>query len=209
MLQNLRPHDLLWLKPTAMLAGGDADFVVPDWVDPQWPVVVRRAISQGQLPVGLRGPLRSQRCAALVGPQAVQRSVTPEFLQQSQCWLLQPVLASDAPVVLLVQLHTLLQHLGLDWGPTGSVGFALATGYPVLRRESDLDLVVRAPHPLTAQQIMLLQQVLDKQSPHSCRIDLQIDTGHGGFAFSEWLRASGKILLKTNAGPVLTDHPWA
>lgn len=208
-MQSPRPHDLLWLKPSAVIEGGDADFVVPEWAHLHWPVVVRRASSKGQLPVGLRGPLRNQRCAALIWPEAIQLSVTPEFLQQSQPWLLHPALAIDAPVVMLIQLFTVLQELDLSWGPTGSVGFALATGYPVLRPESDLDLVVRAPQPLTHQQSKLLQHVLQSQTAKSCRIDLQIDTGTGGFAFSEWLRTRGKILLKTNTGPVLTDQPWA
>lgn len=206
------PHDLLWLDPTAILVGEGTGLVVPDWVDRNWPVVVRRARranSAGLVPVGLRGPLRSQRCAALVWPDAIQKSVTPEVLQQNQRWLLWPALAGHRPVTMLVRLSEMLEHLGLTWGPTGSVGFALATGHAVLRPESDLDLLVRAPQALSRQQTALLQKVQQSQLHGPCRIDIQIDTGKGGFAFTEWARGSSKILLKTNAGPLLTDNPWA
>jgi phosphoribosyl-dephospho-CoA transferase len=37
---------------------------------------------------------------------------------------------------------------------------------------------------------------------------MQIDTGHGGFAFAEWRRNAGRVLLKTDAGPFMTDDPW-
>lgn len=208
-MQNPRPHDLLWLHPAAVPESANGDLALPDWVVPQWPVVVRRASCTDQIPVGLRGPLRSQRHAAQVRPDAIQRTVTPEALQQSQCWLTRPELVSHAPVATLIGLSSLLQNLGLSWGPTGSVGFALATGCSVLRSDSDLDLLIRAPQPFSPEQMTLLQDVLQNRKTVSCRIDLQIDTGKGGFSFSEWLRGSGKILLKTNTGPLLTDHPWA
>ena len=36
-----------------------------------------------------------------------------------------------------------------------------------------------------------------------------IDTGHGGgFAFTEWTRSHGRVLLKTGLGPFLTGDPW-
>ena len=208
-MQSPRPHDLLWLHPTVVPVSMDGDLALPDWVVPQWPVVVRRASCTDQIPVGLRGPLRSQRHAAQVRPDAIQKSVTPEALRQSQCWLTRPELVSYAPVATLIGLSRLLQNLELSWGPTGSVGFALATGCQVLRSDSDLDLLIRAPQPLSVQQMTLLQDVLQNRTVASCRIDLQIDTGKGGFAFNEWLRGSGKILLKTNTGPRLTDNPWA
>jgi len=101
-----------------------------------------------------------------------------------------------------------MQELALPWGPTGSTGFALATGHPVLRADSDLDLVVRAVQPLTAPQLAVLVDLYRQTQKAPCRIDVQIDTGHGGFALSEWQRTGHQVLLKTATGPLLTKDPW-
>ena len=105
----------------------------------------------------------------------------------------------------LAELAPTLDESGLAWGPTGSVGFQLASGLPVLRMASDLDLLVRAPAPLGAEQLSLLQAL---GNGAGCRLDVQIDTGHGGFALAEWLRGGASVLLKTDRGPVLTSDPW-
>jgi phosphoribosyl-dephospho-CoA transferase len=42
-----------------------------------------------------------------------------------------------------------------------------------------------------------------------CRVDLQIDTGHGGFALRDWLASPHQTLLKTDHGPRLVADPWS
>ncbi|MBC7489825.1 MAG: hypothetical protein H7240_07515 [Glaciimonas sp.] len=91
------------------------------------------------------------------------------------------------------------------WGAAGSVSFALVSRLPVIREESDLDIVVRSDAPLSAVQIGLLQSV--RASP-LCRIGIQIDTGYGGFAFADWVNDLKRILLKTAIGPMLSVDPW-
>ncbi|MBS0976476.1 phosphoribosyl-dephospho-CoA transferase MdcG domain-containing protein, partial [Serratia rubidaea] len=88
---------------------------------------------------------------------------------------------------------------------TGSCGYALATGLPVMHADSDLDLTVRCPQPVDRAALQALAQRL-RTLP--CRVDMQIETPHGGFALNEWLR-DGRVLLKTNGGPYLTDAPWS
>jgi malonate decarboxylase epsilon subunit len=146
-----RPHDLLFLRlPDRFDAGG----AWPDWLDIAWlmraPLVVRRDVAPGSLvPVGARGTARNQRCKGQVQRAAVTRCVTPESLAHA------PLPSADT-LPALPALHTLallaprLAALGLAWGPTGGAGFQLASGLPVLRPDSDLDLVVRAPTPLSA-----------------------------------------------------------
>ena len=64
--------------------------------------------------------------------------------------------------------------------------------------------MVRAPTPPAHD----LGQALQTLAQHAaCRIDIQIDTGAGGFALGEWLRG-GRVLLKTGSGPLLVDDPW-
>ncbi|MFT4270471.1 MAG: malonate decarboxylase holo-ACP synthase [Pantoea sp.] len=192
-----RPHDLLWLRHDTALLG-----VTDPWVAELWhcqqPVVVRRDVmKQGLIPVGVRGQARHQRAAGWVAPTEVVRVVSPEML------VVPRQLNHHPTVQALVVLRQ--HHWPWEWGVTGSTGFALATGLPVLHQDSDLDLLIRAPKPLRPADVVHWQQVL---SMLPCRADSQIETPQGGFALNEWLR-SGRVLLKTATGPRLTDNPWA
>lgn len=196
-------HDLIWLTDTALL---ELDGPWPEWLTLDWlqraPLVVRRESTlDGRLPVGLRGTARSERCKGYVGGAGVGRRVTPEMLAPGGRQPQNGVPALDA----LAALAPVLDALGLAWGPTGGVGFFLACGLPVLRPDSDLDLLVRAPQPLSASQVGALVAL---QANSACRIDIQVDTGAGAFALAEWHRTGRRVLLKTGAGPVLSDDPW-
>ncbi|QOY94289.1 malonate decarboxylase holo-ACP synthase [Massilia sp. UMI-21] len=203
-LPPLRPHDLLWVSDWQAF---EPDGALPSWAEAAQrrgcPLVVRRArtASDALLPVGLRGEARSERLAGVLRRSAVRACASPETLVRRE--LTQP---GAAPILTaLRRLAPRLDGSGLAWGPTGGLGFALATGWPVLHPASDIDLLVRAPTPLTASQASLLQEV---SADAACRVDLQIDTGHGGFAFAEWIRNGGRVLLKTDTGPRMTDDPW-
>lgn len=127
------------------------------------------------------------------------------------------VLGPD-PYAALLDVFPAMAGIGLPWGPTGGLGFALATGLPVLHEGSDIDLLVRAPAPLSQEQVLALAAVVERSERP---VDLQIDTGRGGFSFKEWAgcvpqRAGPphgrggrrRVLLKTGAGPVLVQDPW-
>jgi phosphoribosyl-dephospho-CoA transferase len=195
-----RPHDLLWLRARWAPEGA-----LPEWAVIDWPVVVRRAEPQahGQIPVGVRGRDRAQRHASWIAAADVVRAVSPEALAKTAwhgC-----LCASVAALEALRTLGPYLDEIGLPWGPAGSTGFALATGAPVLRPDSDLDLLVRAPSAPSAAQVAGLKAL---QGRVACRLDIQIDTGAGGFALNEWLAARPQVLLKTARGPVLVADPW-
>lgn len=205
----MRAHDLLFLRgPTAFEAC--ACDPQPDWLDAAWlaqaPLVVRRApAAPGRVAVGARGLQRKQRCAGHVDVAEVARRIAPEDLARK-------VLAGEGRsadialpcIAALLELAPRLHDLGLDWGPAGGAGFWLASGLPVLRPTSDLDLVVRTPHPLPPATLAALCALQDGAA---CRIDMQVDTGAGGFALKEYARG-GKVLLKTDHGPLLVDDPW-
>ncbi|MGK5051902.1 malonate decarboxylase holo-ACP synthase [Janthinobacterium sp. RB2P8] len=195
-----RAHDLLWVS------GLPDGMSLPAWLDGAWlqaaPLVVRRAsTAPGRIPVGLRGLLRSERHGFDIDAAAVVRYVTPEMLARaplSGC--------SCAALDALRLVAPLLDASGWAWGPTGGVGFALASGLPVLRADSDLDIVLRIAAPPDAAQADALRAIA--ASVTACRLDLQIDTGSGGFAYAEWAAGRGRVLLKTDHGPVLTATPW-
>jgi phosphoribosyl-dephospho-CoA transferase len=201
MLSTPRPHDLLWLTTRDALEG-----ISESWVENAWhiglPVVVRRDVdANGRIPVGVRGLKRDQRAAGWVSPAHVARLVSPEQLAVENDLLRSPFI-TQPPVQVAVQLSR--QSWPWPWGITGSTGYALATGIPVIHADSDLDLIIRAPLPLTRAELTLWQSQL---SQALCRADTQVDTPIGGVALAEWLR-EGKALLKTARGPQLVRDPW-
>ncbi|MGS0740348.1 malonate decarboxylase holo-ACP synthase [Glaciimonas sp. GG7] len=203
------PHDLLWITRLDKLI---ADQPLPPWVSAEWltkaPVVIRREKVENphHLPVGLRGKTRSDRFKALLPTDAITQSVSPESLVQTQAWNIHPQWSIFPAIKALSTIAADLSATGLCWGPTGSTGFALASGLPVIRAESDLDLLVRASIPLSADQYAALKAI---RASSLCHIDIQIDTGYGGFAFAEWESGRKTVLLKTDTGPILTADPWA
>jgi phosphoribosyl-dephospho-CoA transferase len=201
MTSTLRPHDLIWLTTRDALEG-----ISENWVASAWhiglPVVVRRDVdANGRIPVGVRGLKRDQRAAGWVNPANVARVVSPEQLALESELLRSPFI-TQPPVQVAVQLSR--QSWPWGWGITGSTGYALATGIPVIHADSDLDLLIRAPQALPDASLALWQAQL---SHALCRADTQVDTPEGGFALNEWLR-DGKTLLKTATGPRLVCDPW-
>ena len=204
-----RPHDLLWLADPAALVVQEP---LPRWATPAWlavsPVVVRRSTITvpSEVPVGLRGATRSERCAAHVSADRVIRSLTPEAIARhastsSVVW------ASGLPCLrTLARVAGALDALPLAWGVTGSVGFTLASGFDVLRYDSDLDLVVRAPSIADADGLHAVAALLPDLE---ARVDVQVETPLGAFALQEWLRTGGPVLLRTNRGPMLVDDAWS
>ncbi|ROP56464.1 phosphoribosyl-dephospho-CoA transferase [Enterobacter sp. BIGb0383] len=201
MTTTLRPHDLIWLASREALEG-----IADDWVKTLWhtglPVVVRRDVDgDGRIPVGVRGMRRDQRAAGWVKPEQVTRVVSPEDLSDPQSLLRSPFI-SQQPVQLALMLAQ--QSWPWRWGVTGSTGYALATGIPVIHAASDLDLLIRAPQPLSPEEFTRWQQQLDGAL---CRADTQLETSSGAVALAEWLR-DGRALLKTHRGPRLVSDPW-
>ncbi|MDU1059665.1 MAG: malonate decarboxylase holo-ACP synthase [Leclercia adecarboxylata] len=202
MTTTLRPHDLIWLTTRDAL-----EDIHESWVDTAWhtglPVVVRRDVDgNGRIPVGVRGLKRDQRAAGWVNPHQIARIVSPEQLSAEESLLRSPFI-TQPPVQVAVQLSR--TSWPWTWGITGSTGYALATGIAVIHADSDLDLLIRAPEPLSRTVLLSWQSQLEGAL---CRADTQVETPLGGFALNEWLR-DGKTLLKTDRGPRLTANPWA
>jgi phosphoribosyl-dephospho-CoA transferase len=196
-----RPHDLLWLNNANALLTVEEAWVATQW-HPGLPVVVRRDVNENHdIPVGVRGMKREQRAAGWVKAEAVSRVVTPEALTDRERLLHSPFV-SQPPVQAAILLTTFAWPW--LWGITGSTGYALATGIPVIHADSDLDLLIRAPQPISPDAFTAWQLQLSRAL---CRADTQVDTPEGGFALAEWLR-DGKTLLKTRRGPRLVTDPW-
>ncbi len=195
-----RPHDLLWGMTPAQLPADAPAWAIAVLAAGQ-PVVVRRAVvAPGQAAVGLRGATRDQRLAALMPIEAIAHRLAPEDLLARRA-------SEDLPVFrVLAELRPLLDALGHAWGVTGSAGFQLATGLPTAHPDSDLDLLLRAEHPLPRSEARPLLQLLEGRA---CRVDLQLETPLGGVALGEWAGGAARVLVKAAEGPRLVSDPWA
>jgi phosphoribosyl-dephospho-CoA transferase len=102
---------------------------------------------------------------------------------------------------------------GLRWGPTGSVGFELASGVVTVTESSDLDLLLRAPLALDhASARSLFIELTHFSGRFNTRIDTQIETPNGAFSLAEFAHSgthSGtRVMLRAADGPRLVADPW-
>jgi phosphoribosyl-dephospho-CoA transferase len=201
---TVRAHDLLWIAREAKLFPK----VQPAWVRgalSQMPVVVvRRAEAPaGFAAVGVRGPSRELRFAALVELKDVRKLQTPESLVSERGWHEN---LAGIPVRVRETL-TLFDELSirekLEWGPVGSVGYQLATGLPVTTNESDVDVLIRCEVP--PDQLML-SAVRDVAKRSLAPLDVILEGPPGAVALEEL--HSPHVLLKTSRGPRIAAFTW-
>lgn len=195
---ELRPHDLVWIAAGAL--SPDAPAWAIDRIRAGAPVVVRRAPrTQTTIPVGVRGASRGQRYADTISRADIARVTTPESLIDSRADRVPAMccIAGAAPT---------LTAPGYRWGITGAVGFELATGLPVCHAQSDLDLIVRMPQPLSRDRAGDIHEAL---ATLAVRCDVQLETPCGAVALADWAGAAAQCLVKGDAGPFLTADPWA
>lgn len=195
-------HDLLRVRGPEFLSGAS----LPGWAvaalrSAPW-VVMRRAprAGDGSLPVGVRGPRRAQRHAARLSPCGIARRVRPEELVRRGASL-DPLLPAARALAVATETFA---AAGLSWGPTGSVGFELATGTRAVSASSDLDVLIRAGEPLDRRTAA---DLLARISGRGCRVDCQVEAPAGAFALAE-LAAGDAVLLRTDEGPRLVTDPW-
>jgi phosphoribosyl-dephospho-CoA transferase len=199
-------HDLLEIESGSLATGSIAQ---PPWVrkmliDCPW-VVVRRALAPaGYIAVGVRGASRSERCGGYCAERYVKRIARPATLLA-----LGRTAGRIHRTPAFVALREVVKNwrsVPFLWGPTGSVGFELATGRPVTTEASDLDLAIRAPSPIGVEQARWLwDRVLGLQT----KVDVRVETPLCGFSLEEYACASpAQILLRFPDAPRLGDHPW-
>ncbi|PTB20253.1 malonate decarboxylase holo-ACP synthase [Trinickia symbiotica] len=203
-----RPHDLLRLRrlPT------DASGAAPAWVVDAFKhapfAVVRRAHADpGIVAVGLRGTTRAQRYAAFADERDIEATFTPDCLVRTNP---PPARASLPPFVLLRALVDSACLAAFEWGPAGSAAFELATGVPTITPSSDLDLLIRAPTPLSHDDAQRLSTELHAHAARAgLRIDVQLDAPAGGVALAEWALRKPRTMVRSTDGPRLVADPWS
>lgn len=208
--KGLRPHDLLRISNPATLPEFSK---LPAWAQASLRacpvVVVRRAVApDGFLPIGIRGNERSQRAAAILPADAVEACISPEKLAARKPWL-----DGGLPVwsrAALPQFQALRQVAEaaarevLTWGPTGSIGFELATGAHVIRVDSDVDILIRFASGISTTALTRFRAALSNAIIH---VDVLLEEGCRGAALNEYLASPQRVLIKTPDGPQLGAFP--
>jgi phosphoribosyl-dephospho-CoA transferase len=96
------------------------------------------------------------------------------------------------------------------WGPTGSVGYELATRVPAATSASDLDLLILTPEKMPdATAIRLLSELNRHAQNAGVRVDVQLETPAGGVALAELAAGKPHVMVRAAYGPALVTDPWA
>jgi phosphoribosyl-dephospho-CoA transferase len=199
-------HDLLRIDPDCVTACSVAQ---PSWVRASllacpWVVLRRTQAPVCQLAVGIRGATRSERWGGFFAKGLISEIVRPSELL---------VLARSSTHIRRLPAFGALQQvieswgeLTLAWGPTGSVGFELATGRSVSTETSDLDIAIWAPQRIVVAQARFLW---DRVTGLQTKVDVRVETTECGFSLQEYVRtSSGRILLRYPDGLRFGDDPW-
>src|SRR5580658_2759450 len=188
------------------------DASVPAWVEPAllrapWVVVRRGHVRDGMIPVGVRGLARQQRFAAVLAVAEVADRLSPEELTESRHVIARRRQDEAPALAALARVAPILLSRGHRWGPGGSVGFEIATGVATATATSDLDLILRQDRRLELCDAIALLDVLAR-SAAPARIDVMIETPHGGVSLGDFAAKPAKVLVRTPCGPRLSADPW-
>jgi phosphoribosyl-dephospho-CoA transferase len=199
-------HDLLQIETDSFTTDSGAQ---PLWVREMlvacpWVVVRRDHAPDGTIAVGVRGTTRSQRWPGFLTKNGVKRIIRPANLAVSMG-------TSTCPRTRAIETFRKVAErwrgFALLWGPTGSVGFELATGCEVTTEASDLDIVIHAPARFSIKRAQwLCQSVISLCT----RVDIRIETRNCGFLLEEYARnESAQMLLRYPDGVRIGEDPWA
>jgi phosphoribosyl-dephospho-CoA transferase len=205
----VRAHDLIRLRePIALIM----DASIPAWVEPAllrapWVVVRRGHFRDGIIPVGVRGPARHQRFAAVLAVADIADRLSPEELAESHRVIARRRKDEAPALAALARVAPILANRGHRWGPGGSVGFEIATGVATATSSSDLDLILRQDNRLPPDEAIDLRAVL-AEAAAPVRVDVMLETPHGGVSFADLAAMPARLLVRTPDGPRLSADPW-
>jgi len=205
MGRHLNTHDLLQLSRLPIAEA------MPAWLSSAFArapfAVVRRADAPpGAIAVGFRGTTRSERYGTLVRRDAVVAVLSPEQLRDRSVDPKRSTLNAFRALRFIVEDDMLA---GLAWGPTGSVGFELATGCATATEASDLDLLIRSPSPIERSDARrLCEKLQELERSMGLRIDVQLETPAGGVALREWAEGKPRVMARSASGPSMIRNPW-
>ncbi|MFM0019779.1 malonate decarboxylase holo-ACP synthase [Paraburkholderia azotifigens] len=205
-------HDIVRLRQLESFDNEPA-WVRDAFVRAPFAVVRRAQAAAGLVAVGLRGAARNERYGTWARSDDIEAVFRPEALLASSLDSALRV-ADRAALPVFVALDVLRRDAScfgsFIWGPTGSVGFELATGKPTATAASDLDLLIRTPNHLSRDEAQRFLAKLDEHAARAgIRIDAQLETPAGGVALAEYACGKPRVMARHASGPRLVADPWA
>lgn len=210
-LKDIWPHDLLTFNSIRDLTL--IENPLPKWAKDSLSkakiVVVRRGIMNDNIPVGVRGPAKSQRFAAYLRLSSIKSQYHPNYFIEHKSWKKLPARRQKLPAFqALVKIIPLLKKY--HWGVGGSLAYEMATGLEAVhnneKHSSDIDLLIYNPPKIVLTEARKILLELNNFGVHA---DVQVVNRQNGFSLEEYAaNRSSKILVKTVNGPVLTENPW-
>ncbi|WP_379144888.1 malonate decarboxylase holo-ACP synthase [Paenibacillus sp. sgz500992] len=201
---ELNPHDLVRFR--------NIDSIIFDSPQPPWAiqslmkapfVVVRRAPILGcAVPVGIRGNRRNQRSAATIEIDNIIERVSPEELAFRKSWRTNKHLQEIGISYALEFVDSILTQEGISWGPTGSIGYELASGINTATKNSDMDIIIRVSECLP---VNTSKQLMNRLLQTTVKVDVQLETLKGCVILAEYARGESSIMLRTTDGPRLVE----
>ncbi|WP_342580820.1 malonate decarboxylase holo-ACP synthase [Ureibacillus sp. FSL W7-1570] len=174
---------------------------IPDWVydapaAKNYGVVRRMPIMNGMVPIGLRGSTREQRFGTFIHQSHIVEVMTPvDLVDRIEGY------ANEIHLPPLKKIKEAFEQFNLRWGPTGSVGFELATGISVTTERSDIDVCIY----MDAIDRELLAEAGKFLETLGRRIDVQVELASvGAFLLNDFLKhEKSGFVLRTPFGPQL------
>jgi phosphoribosyl-dephospho-CoA transferase len=202
------PHDLLELKSVESVHGIAC---APEWVKKSlltccYAVARRARLSGNDIAIGVRGAERNERWAGSISSDDIKMVTRPFEIRTTN--RMKPGREIAVPALRnLKSLENQWSGLELGWGPGGSVGFELVTGFPTATHSSDLDIVLFAPHHFSqdfANQLLLSAREIGNA------IDVLVEAPECAFSLAEYATSgNGSIMLRSFAEPILGTDPWS
>jgi phosphoribosyl-dephospho-CoA transferase len=194
------PHDLLKIGTPQCIEQLDK---APAWVEKSLTaapfLVVRRAPPlEGAIAIGVRGNSRDERWPGYVYLERIEAIFSPFELCSGNS-ICPGRLEAISALRNLTALEKKWCNVDFKWGPGGSVGFELASGYPAATPQSDLDIVIFAPESFDH---LYARELLSS-------VDVTVEAPECAFKLKDYVAGNGApVLLRCVAGPRLGAAPW-
>lgn len=195
---EIKVHDIVQFESIDHL---EKIIPIPNWVNDapaskNYGVVRRMPVTNQIVPIGLRGTTREQRFGTFIHERNIIQVISPESLVERI-----ELFKDEQYFLALKNMKEAFKQFNVVWGPTGSVGFEIATSIKVTTPNSDIDIC------LYQEEINqeLLIEVGSFLETLDVRVDVQVETpSMGAFLLNDYLRnGETGFIVRTPFGPQL------
>lgn len=195
---EIKVHDIVKFESIEHL---EKSIPIPDWAigspaSKNFAVVRRMPIMDNKVPIGLRGDTREQRFGTFIDKNNILEVITPPSLvNRIENFNNKPYYAA------LKSMKEQFEKMDILWGPTGSVGFELATSIKVTKKSSDIDLCIY----MKQIQRELLMEIWRFLEGLNQRVDVQVEIASvGAFLLNDYVKhEKSGFIVRTPYGPQL------